>query len=217
VFNPAAAAGTAGQVANNIGITGNLPALAFDGTNVWWASAGASTVAIYPVGTQSLSTLTAGANIDGMVFDGTYMWVLLANSNLLKLAVPVPGQAPALVETVTLPGPVKDCRMVYDGNNIWIPIGTNGTLYVVRPTTNTNPSAISTQTIPDVLSPYVASFDGESVMIGGINNGTVALFKATNLALIRTFATGAAGVRGIASDGRTFNLGDSSGTKFFQY
>jgi hypothetical protein len=156
-----------------------------------------------------------------MVFDGTYMWVLLSNSLLLKLSIPSPGAAiPAVVETLTMPGLVNDCRMLYDGSNIWIPIGISGTLYVVRPTTNlaSLPSSIvKNEPIPDVVFPYVASFDGENVMIGGSGNGVVALYKATNLTRIRTFSTAAIGVLGIASDGRTFNLGDYLGTKWVQY
>jgi hypothetical protein len=124
------------------------------------------------------------------------------------------------VETVTIPGAVVDCRMLYDGNNIWIPVGSTGTLYVVRPTPNLAaiPSlVVLNQAIPDVVYPYVAAFDGENVMIGGDNNGFVALYKATSLTLIRTLNSGAIGVRSIASDGRTFNIGDSLGTKFFQF
>jgi hypothetical protein len=63
----------------------------------------------------------------------------------------------------------------------------------------------------------VASFDSEHIMIGGLNNGTVALYQATNLARIRTFPSGATGVRGIASNGVTFNLGDSNLTKIYQF
>ena len=78
-------------------------------------------------------------------------------------------------------------------------------------------SIILNQALPQANFPYVASFDGENIMIGQINSGTVYLFKATCLTLIRSFTTGAGGVRGIASDGLTFNVGDAAGTKLFQF
>jgi hypothetical protein len=220
-FNPTNAPGTATVLFNNATISPGSPTLAFDGTNVWHASSGGTNIRIYPVANSSAATITGPANIDGMVFDGTNMWVLLANSAILKVSLPTAAApVPATVETLTIPGPVSDCRMVYDGSNIWIPIGATGNLYVIRPTValaSLPSSIVKSEAIPDVAFPYVATFDTENVMIGGLNNGTVALYKATNLTRIRTFVTGAAGVRGIASDGRTFNVGDYLGTKFFQF
>ena len=224
-FNPTNSPGAATMLfnASATGLTGGGSAsLAFDGTNVWLASSGGPKIFIYPVNLAGGFSFNAGSNIEGMVFDGTYMWALLANASLLKLSIPAPGTTgPSIVETLALPGPVTDCRMLYDGNNIWIPIGSApGTLYVVRPTLNLAalPSSIvANQSIPDVLVPSVAAFDGENVMIGGANNGVVALYKSTNVTLIRTFNSGAAAVRGIASDGRTFNIADGLGTRFFQF
>jgi hypothetical protein len=222
VFNPTGLAGSASLLFNATatGISAGISALAFDGTNVWLASAGGSKIFIYQAGNGGGFTFSFAANIEGMVFDGAYMWVLQADSSLLKLSIPTPGAAiPAVVETLFIPGPVSACRMLYDGNNIWIPIGGTATLYVVRPTANlAAPSSIvKNEAIPDVLFPSVASFDGENVMIGGSGNGVVALYKATNLSRIRTFPSGALGVLSIASDGRTFNIGDFLGTKFVQY
>ena len=220
-FNPTFPAGTATLMSTITGILPGFPALAFDGTNVWLASSAGTKISIYPVSTPAGITFSPGANVEGLVFDGTNMWVLTADSHLLKMTIPTPGAGvPAVVETLTIPGPVNDCRMLYDGNNIWIPIGTTGALYVVRPTQNPGslPSSIvKNEAIPNVGFPYVASYDGENVMIGGLNNGMVALYRATDLVRIRTFDSGATGVRGIASDGRTFNIGDINSTKFFQY
>jgi hypothetical protein len=218
-FNPTTATpGAATQLPSNIGIAAGSPALAFDGTNVWWASSGGNKISVYPVSSPGAFTFSPGAsNVDGLVFDGTFMWVLLSNSTLLKMSIPTAGAAlPGVFETITLSGPVNDTHMLYDGNNIWIPIGTTGTLYVVRPGQTTS-VLVKNEAIPDVAFPYAACFDGESVMIGGSNNGTVALYKATNLVRIRTFASGAVGVRGIASDGVTFNIGDGASTKFYQF
>jgi hypothetical protein len=220
-FDPANPAGQATLVQPNSGIVVGNPTLAFDGANVWWASSGGPRISIYPVGSPGTFTFSPGsANVDGLVFDGTNMWVLLADSHLLKMTLPAAGAAvPAVLESVTIPSVVNDCRMVYDGNNIWIPTGA-GTLYVVRPTLNlaSLPSLlVKNENIPDVSFPYVASYDGENVMIGGLNNGIVALYKATNLTRIRTFLTDASAVRGLASDGKTFNLGDPKSTKFYQF
>jgi hypothetical protein len=222
-FNPTGLAGTATLLSTVTGVAGGFPALAFDGSNVWFASSGGNKIAIYPVSSPGGITISPGANVEGMVFDGTNMWVLTLDSHLLKMSVPSAGASvPAVVETVTIPGLVSDCRMVFDGANIWIPISATSTLYVVHPTANlaSLPSSIvKNEAIPDVGSPYAASFDGENVMIGGITNGMLALYKSTSLVRIRTFASGANAVRGIASDGITFNIGDSnpSSTKFFQY
>jgi hypothetical protein len=107
--------------------------------------------------------------------------------------------------------------MAWDGNNLWIPTG-GGNLLVVRPTQGSFPSSVVlNQPLAGASFPYVASFDGENIMIGDVNDGLVSLFKATSLTQIRSFSSGAAGVRGIASDGLTFNVGDSLGTKFFQF
>ncbi|HLK65418.1 MAG TPA: hypothetical protein VKU19_18395 [Bryobacteraceae bacterium] len=225
VLNPATTpAGTATVVASNLISASNLVSMAFDGTNLWLADAASPNIFIYAINTTSGITLNAGANVDGMVFDGTNMWLVLANSSIIKVTIPAIPNPPSAVETLTIPTPVTDCRPIYDGNNIWIPVGNattgNGSLYVVRPTTNlsTLPSSlIQVGNIPNVASPYVAAFDGVNVMIGGINGGTVALYKATSVSLIRTFNTGAASVRAIASDGRSFTVGDASGTRFYQY
>jgi hypothetical protein len=111
--------------------------------------------------------------------------------------------------------------MVYDGNNIWIPIGPQNSVIVVRPTAGdpavTPSTIIKSETIPDVSFPIVASYDGENVIIGGVNGGFVALYRASNLARIRTVNTGVGSIRGIASDGSTVNIGDVNGTKFFQF
>ncbi|HLK67302.1 MAG TPA: S-layer homology domain-containing protein [Bryobacteraceae bacterium] len=219
-FNPANTPGSAGVSLGNGGVTPGSPALAFDGSNVWWASAGGTKIALFPLPTPLPTSFSPGTGtVEGMVFDGTNMWVLLSDSHLLKLSIPAPGGIPVVQETLTLPGVVNDCRMLYDGSNIWIPIGTTGTLYVVRPSlSSAGPSSIvKNEPIPDVVFPYVASFDSENVMIGGLSNGTVALYRSTTLSRIRTFGSGAAGVRGIASDGLTFNVGDTGSTRFFQF
>jgi len=220
-FNPSGTPGAATQIFSaSAGITGGFPTLSFDGTNVWWASSTGPNMFIYPAGSSGGFSFNIGGNVDSTVFDGTNMWVLLASSTLLKLAIPTAAApVPSAAETLVIPGPVNDCRILYDGNNIWLPMG-NGILYVVRPTVpgaSFASSIVKNEAIPDVGFPYVASFDGENVMIGGVNNGTVALYRATNLARIRTFVTGALSVRGIASDGKTFNVGDALGTKFFQF
>ncbi|HTS30235.1 MAG TPA: S-layer homology domain-containing protein [Bryobacteraceae bacterium] len=221
-FNPTGTAGAASPVLTNFGIPPGPPTLAFDGSNVWWASANGTKIAIYPVASPGNFTFSLGTNvnIDGMVFDGTNMWVLTSDSRLSKLNIPSStGAVPTVVETVTIPGVVNDCRMLYDGGNIWVPIGTTGTLYVIRPSPGAGVASliVKNEAIPDVAYPYVAAFDTENVMIAGLNNGSVALYKATSLTHIRTVGSPATGVRGLASDGRTFNLGDTNLTKFYQF
>jgi hypothetical protein len=222
-FNPSNAAGAAGVLfnASSTSIAVGGASLAFDGTNVWLASSGGAKIFVYQVAGSGGFALTTAANVEGMVFDGTYMWVLLSNSSLLKMSIPSAGATvPSVVETITIPGAVTESRPLYDGSNIWVPVGgPPGTLYVIRPGRNlVSPSTIVlNQTIPDVLFPYASAFDGESVMIGGINNGVMALYNATTLNLIRTLPSGAIGVHGIASDGRTFNIADYLGTRFFQF
>ena len=222
-LNPAATVGTASLVTNGTGITGDFPALAFDGTNIWWAGSGGNNkLSTLPIGGTNGLTFSPGAGISGLVFDGTSMWVLMNDSHLLKMSTPSAGApVPSIVETLTLPAATGDCRMVFDGDNIWITSPVTGTLYVVRPSLSLgSPSTIvKNEAIPDVAAPYVASFDGEYVMIGGTNNGNVALYRATTLQRVRTFATGASAIRGIASDGRNFTLGDASnsGSKIIQF
>lgn len=217
-FNPTSAPVLPTMVASSALVPSNFAALAYDGTNVWMANANTSMVLIAMINSVTTATFDMGANVDGLLFDGTYMWVLLANSKIQKMSLPsVPSTPPSVVETLTIPGPVTDCRMVFDGVNIWLPTG-SGTLYVIRPTTNALPSTVTTVgAIAGVGLPYVAAFDGENVMIGGVSNGVVALYKASSLTPIRSFPVGASGIRGIASDGRTFNIGDIGASKFFQY
>ncbi len=220
-LNPAATVGTASLVTNNTGITGDFPALAFDGVNIWWGGSGGSNkLATLPLGATNGLTFSPGAGISGLVFDGTNMWVLMNDSHLLKMSTPSAGApVPSIVETMTLPGATGDCRMIFDGNNLWITSPVTGTLYVVRPslTFGTPSTIIKNEAIPDVSAPYVSAFDGEYVMIGGTNNGSVALYRATTLQRVRTFPTGASAIRGIASDGRNFTLGDASGSKLIQF
>jgi hypothetical protein len=218
-FNPTQPAGSTVLVAPS-GITpGIYPALAFDGTNLWLGNSSSQNLSVLSPTTFTYTSTLVAANVDGLVFDGANMWVLLANATILKATASSSGGL-TIVETIALAGPVNDCKMVYDGTNIWIPSG-NGLLQVVHPTT-ASPSVLPSSVIdvagvPDVNFPYVASFDGENVMIGGVQNGVVAVYKATTMALVGTFNTGANSVRGIASNGLSFNVGDAVGTKFFQF
>lgn len=221
-FNPTLPAGTTTLVGPTGIPPGNFPALAFDGTNLWLGNSGSPNLALVSPTTLVSTVTTLAANIDGLVWDGANMWVLLANATILKMAATANGTA-TTVETLALTGPVSDCRMVFDGSNIWIPSGGGVTAFVqvVHPTTS-SPSVLPSSVVyvngvPNVSFPYVASFDGENVMIGGVSNGVAAVYKATTFALLGTFNTGAAGIRGIASDGKSFNVGDSTGTKFFQF
>lgn len=214
-FNPSDTPGTIGPLFTGAVAVGR-PTLAFDGTNVWLGSAGGVNLFTYQV---SASTGTAigpfGGNMFGFAFDGTFMWMLLSNGHLQKLNI-VPGGIPTIAEDIALPVAVNDCRMAWDGNDLWIPSGV-GNVLVVRPAQGSFPSSVVlNQPIAGASFPYVASFDGENIMIGDVNDGLVSLWKATSLTGIRSFNSGAAGVRGIASDGLTFNVGDATGTKLFQ-
>jgi hypothetical protein len=224
-FNPSNPAGSAIlALGPSAGVAvGNYPALAFDGTNIWWGNAAGATILTFSLGSTQVNGITAPSNVDGLVFDGTNMWLLLASSVLAKATLPTAAvPLPAILEALTLPGAVNPCKMLYDGSNIWFASGVASTLYVVHPTT-TSPSVLPSSIIlnapvSNVVSfPYAIAFDGENVMIGGLNNGAVALYKATTQTLLGAFATGASSVLGIASEGRTFNFGDAGGTKFFQY
>jgi len=216
-FNPSESPSTRSPLFTNA-VTGGFPILAFDGTFVWVVSSASQNIFIYQVSSPTGNAVGPfGANVLSVKFDGTFMWMLLANGHLQKRS-PVPaGGVPALVEDITLPASVSDSRMAWDGNNLWIPSGGSGRVMVVRPAQGSFPSQVVLNQVLAANFPYAAAFDGETIMIGDVNDGVVNLFKASNLAFIRTFNTGAGSVRGISSDGLTFSVGDATGSKFFQF
>ena len=220
-FNPSSAATTVSPAFTGI-VNPGFPTMAFDGVQVWSSTSGSAGIDIRPPGGSAHSTFGTTAKVDGLLFDGTFMWVLFDNNHLTRFSPPTsPTSSAGLaqVEDIVLPVNVSDCRMAWDGNNLWIPVVGANTLLVVRPSQGSFPSQVIFNQAPSgVGSPYVASFDGERVMVGGVSNGNVAVFKATTLTLLASFNTGANnGIRGIASDGLTFNIGDQNGPNFFQF
>lgn len=200
-----------------VGASGGYPAMAFDGTNVWLGGSSGNKYFKYQVGGANNFFFTAAANVDSLAFDGTFMWMLLSNGHLQRLNTTAQGVAPTVAEDITLPGVVGDCRMIWDGNFLWIPEGPSGRVLAIRPAQGSFPSLVALNQSVVSNFPYGAAFDGENVMVGGVNDGTVHLFKASSLTFLRSFPSGAGGVRGIASDGLTFNIGDASGAKLFQF
>ena len=119
----------------------------------------------------------------GALYDGSSVWVTDASLNqLLKLS-----PAGAIVQTVTVGG--SPSVPVFDGTNIWVPNSGSNSVSVVRAS---NGAVLVTLTGNGLSFPSAAAFDGQRVLVTNSANSadSVSLWKAADLSVIGTFATG---------------------------
>jgi hypothetical protein len=177
--------------------------IAFDGANIWIATANSSSVSIVTPGSSlpwtSVSVPVGGAlsNPFGLVFDGSNVWLTdISLNQVYKLDA-----AGAILQTVAVGNmPVFP---TFDGKNIWVPNHSDSSVSVIAAATG---SVLATLSGNGINLPEAVAFDGERVLVtnAGVSPG-VSLWKAADLTPLGSFSTGAGSAPlGACSDGLNF-------------
>jgi hypothetical protein len=205
VIDPTQAPGPVTVAAQNLGASPY--GIAFDGTHIWTANAGAhlaaSTVSIitpqatipYPV----TNVASGFMELVGILFDGAHIWVTdkLAGT-LLQLDA-----GGAVLQTVPV-GAVPNFP-AFDGTNIWVPSYGGNSITVVQASTGNVVATIAADANNQLSGPIAASFDGERVLVANEANNSVTVFKAADLSLIGNASTAPFRPTGsVCSDGINF-------------
>ena len=157
---------------------GEVPTgIAFDGTNMWVASADDGTVTkLSPTGT-TLDTFNVGMGPGAITFDGTNMWVVnIWDSNVVELS-------PTGATLATFPVLANTFEIAFDGTNIWV---------VAYPATVTelSPSGATLGTFDVGGNPSGIAFDGTSMWVASHSDNTVTKLSLTGT-MLGVFAVGA--------------------------
>jgi hypothetical protein len=187
-------------VSNNLGASSN--SLAFDGSRIWTANAGAgagfpTSVSRVDINTGSVTTFFIGFNLlTGILYDGTNIWVTDAADDSIK-KLDSNGSVIQTVNVGDLPiGPF------FDGTNIWVPNASAHSITVIRAATGT---VLTTLTGNGLFAPVSGAFDGERVLVANISGHSVSMWKASDLSPLGSVSTGGnTGPNSVCSDGLNF-------------
>ncbi len=155
--------------------------------------------------------LWASPNRLAPLYDGSNIWVTDSNLNqLLKLS-----STGGILQTVTVGS--LPLYSAFDGTNIWVPNALSNSVSVVRASTG---AVLVTLTGNGLGAPTVAAFYGQRVLVtnNGLGADSVSLWKAADLTVTGTFATGASTrPYGACSDGTHFWVGLQSVSKLARF
>jgi hypothetical protein len=178
--------------------------IAFDGSRIWTANAGASVsiVTLNPTSVTADSTGFSGPV--GMLYDGANIWVTDNTAGAL-LKLDANGNIAQIINVGS-----NAYYPVFDGTNIWVPNLSSNSVTVVRVKDalgNPLTTAFVLATLPGngLNAPFTAAFDGERILVTNVDGNSVSLWKAADLTLLGTFATGTGtNPVGACSDGLNF-------------
>jgi S-layer family protein len=177
-IDPDKPAGNAVELAE----VGGFPnGMAYDGEHI--LTANATSITNYHVPSGSKVTYTNNFSAPGdVLYDGDSFWVTDTTlKNVRKVLVT--GQ---VFQDTHLSAGAN--RLAFDGTNIWV-TGTDGlTITVIRAATG---DIVATLTGNGLSNPKKPAFDGERILIPNQSGNTVSLWRATDLAPLGSFSTGA--------------------------
>jgi DNA-binding beta-propeller fold protein YncE len=152
-----------------------------------------------------VTTVTAGFILpSGILYDGSNIWVTDEGDHTIKKL----NSNGSIAQSVPVGnGPLYP---IFDGTNIWVPNAHSDSLTVVRAKDSQGnpleqPFVLATLTENGLRLPYWAAFDGQRILVTNLHGQSVSLWKATDLAPLGSFTTGANSFpRGLCSDGINF-------------
>jgi DNA-binding beta-propeller fold protein YncE len=201
MIDPTQPAGAVTTLTTSLGAQTN--GIAFDGSRIWTANTGSSSVSIITLNPTAVTTVSAGfTNPFGMLYDGSNIWVTDGVGTLLKL-----NADGSIAQSITV-GDFPQ-HPVFDGTNIWVPKSVNSMSVVRVKDAAGNPLA-NAFTVAGLLgngmsSPVTAAFDGERILVTNFGDGTVSMWKAADLSPLGSFpVTSGVNPRGACSDGLNF-------------
>jgi hypothetical protein len=203
MIDPTQPAGAVTNLTSSLG--NNTTGLAFDGSRIWTANGGGSSISIVTLNPISVTTVTTGFSIPvGILYDGSNIWVTDIGADTLLQLNP-DGSIAQTINVGSAPN-----YPIFDGTNIWIPNSNAQSVTVVRVKDalgNSLASAfvLATLTGNGLNNPQTAAFDGERILVtNGIAN-SVSLWKAADLTPLGSFSTGnGTQPMGACSDGLNF-------------
>jgi hypothetical protein len=196
VIDPTQPFGAVTPLSSSLGNTAS--GITFDGTSIWTANQGSSSVSKVNPTTGATTNFTTGFNLPrGMLYDGTNVWVTDNGDHKLKK---LDSNGAVVGSPVTVGSEPR--HPAFDGTNIWVPNAGSNTITVVRAASG---AILATLSNNGLNQPYAATFDGERILVTNQTGNSVSLWKATDLSplpgspvLIGNFPFGA------CSDGLNF-------------
>jgi hypothetical protein len=178
---------------------GNKPHFCcFDGQNVWVNDDATGVDVVYKIRASDntiLGTYKTGVHPGGMAFDGANLWCTNQTDGTITKIRASDG---AILGTFTMgTNPAAVC---FDGTNIWVCLSNKnrpGSLLQVNPSTG---AITNTYTTGLGNAPQGICFDGTNLWITQYKDGTLAKVRASDGAVLGTFAT-QAHPRGVCFDG----------------
>ena len=146
----------------------NPNGVAYDGTNIWVANYGSSTVSkINPINGVILDDYATGSGPEGVAFDGSNIWVANANSNTVSKINPN-GTAPGTPIDYTTG--VNPAGVAFDGSNIWVANSGSNNVTKINPNATAPGTPINYTT---GTGPVAVAFDGTNIWVTGYSNNNV--------------------------------------------
>jgi DNA-binding beta-propeller fold protein YncE len=203
-INPTQAAGAVTTLSTALG--SNTIGIAYDGQRIWTANngtggPGTGSVSIITLNPTTVTTVNTGFSRPyGILYDGANIWVTdMGGSNTLKKL----DSSGTVLQSV--PTGFDPLFPAFDGTNIWVPNYLSNTVSVVRAAGGLAGTVIATLSGNGLNAPVQAAFDGERILVTNQLGDSVSLWKASDLAPIGTFSTGAETFpTGACSDGLDF-------------
>jgi len=202
VIDPTGTPGAATVFENSIGVAPMQ--ITFDGTNLWTANDASISRVDMTTGTDS--TFTSGfGDPNDILWDGTNLWIVdTTDSHLKRIDV----SSVSILESIAVvPNPRA---MAFDGANIWVTGGGgsgSNNISVVRAVGAFRGTVLATLSSGGA-NPTGIAFDGERMLVCNQSADSVSLFKAADLTMLGTLATGFQSIPFRAcSDGLNFWIG----------
>jgi hypothetical protein len=154
--------------------------VAFDGTNIWVANGGSSTVTKLLASTGAVvGSYSVGSAPYGVAFDGTNIWVTGFYGTVTKL----------LASTGSIVGTYYVGQYLYgvafDGTNIWVASSGGGTVSKLLASTG---AVVGTYSVGQ--NPTGVAFDGTNIWVANQVSGTLTKLLATSGAVVGTYPVG---------------------------
>ena len=151
--------------------------VAYDGTNIWVANNGVSTVSRINPLTGAKTDITVGGNPWGVAYDGTNIWVTNNGASFISKINPATGAKTDY--------PTNCCErgIAYDGTSIWVTNGSS-TVSKINPATGVK----TDYTVGN--SPVGIAYDGTSIWVANRTDNTVSKINPATGATIIAYPTG---------------------------
>jgi len=169
--------------------------MAYDGANIWVSDYTSSDVTVVNQSGAVIATFPLpGAEPEGILFDGKYVWTANngPNANTVSKFDPLNLSLMATYSVGLNPDGVA-----FDGSVIWVTNSYNNNVWTINRNTGAHINGWETG-----LYPLSIVYDGANMWIGnGIHLGSVTKMRATDGAVLGTYATPGTTVRGLLYDG----------------